>query len=119
MTMQKRVFRGDVYLADLNPVVGDEQGGKRPVLVIQNDIGNCFSNTTIVAAITRHSYGRSYLPTHVLLNSIPRLFNDSMVLLEQIRTIDKSRLGKKLGRLNQHELGMVDNCLKTSLDLNN
>lgn len=111
------VKRGDVFYADLSPVVGSEQGGIRPVLVIQNDIGNKYSPTIIVAAITSQ-INKAKLPTHVEI-SAPEygLPKDSVVLLEQVRTIDKKRLREKIGRFNDEMMAKVDECLKISLGL--
>ncbi|NLW40853.1 MAG: type II toxin-antitoxin system PemK/MazF family toxin [Tissierellia bacterium] len=111
------VKRGDVFYADLSPVVGSEQGGIRPVLVIQNDIGNKYSPTIIVAAITSQ-INKAKLPTHVEI-SAPEygLPKDSVVLLEQVRTIDKKRLKEKIGRFNDEMMAKVDECLKISLGL--
>lgn len=111
------VKRGDIFYADLSPVVGSEQGGIRPVLVIQNDIGNKYSPTIIVAAITSQ-INKAKLPTHVEI-SAPEygLPKDSVVLLEQVRTIDKKRLREKIGRFNDEMMAKVDECLKISLGL--
>lgn len=111
------VKRGDIFYADLSPVVGSEQGGIRPVLVIQNDIGNKYSPTIIVAAITSQ-INKAKLPTHVEI-SAPEygLPKDSVVLLEQVRTIDKKRLKEKIGRFNDEMMAKVDECLKISLGL--
>lgn len=87
---QKEIRRGDIYHADLNPILGSEQGGYRPVLVIQNNIGNQYSPTVIVAAIT--SKPKLKMPTHVLIREMKELEKDSVVLLEQLRTVDKQRL---------------------------
>jgi len=111
------VKRGDIFYADLSPVVGSEQGGIRPVLVIQNDIGNKYSPTIIIAAITSR-IDKAKLPTHVEINApeygLPR---DSVVLLEQVRTIDKKRLREKVGRFGEEMMENVDECLKISLGL--
>jgi mRNA interferase MazF len=108
--------RGEIYLADLRPVRGHEQGGTRPVLVIQNDIGNEYSSTTIVAAITSQTKKR--MPVHVEVTAgesgLPK---DSVILLEQIRTVDKERLEKKLGRLQKAKMAAVDRALCKSLAL--
>lgn len=110
-----KVKRGEIYFANLNPVVGSEQGGVRPVLILQNDTGNKYSPTTIVAAVTsRHK--RARLPTHVPLAAREGpLDKDSVVLLEQVRTIDKSRLKEKIGKLSPEELAEVQDALKLSL----
>ena len=111
------IRRGDVYYADLRPVVGSEQGGIRPVLIVQNDIGNRHSPTVIVAAITSQM-NKSKLPTHVELSSRRyEMVKDSVILLEQLRTIDKSRLKDKVCHLDERILRKVDKALKISLEL--
>ena len=111
------VKRGDVYFADLSPVVGSEQGGVRPVLVIQNDIGNRFSPTVIVAAITAQIQ-KAKLPTHVEIDAKRYGFErDSVILLEQIRTIDKQRLTDKIAHLDDEMMEKVDEALQVSLGL--
>ena len=112
------IHRGDIYYADLRPVVGSEQGGVRPVLIIQNDIGNKHSPTVICAAITSQM-NKAKLPTHVELDSSRyALVKDSVVLLEQIRTIDKKRLRDKVCHLDREILQKVERALLISLDLN-
>lgn len=112
-----QIRRGDIFFADLSPVVGSEQGGVRPVLVIQNDIGNRYSPTVIVAAITSQ-IEKAKLPTHVELKaSEPGLDRDSVILLEQIRTIDKRRLREKVARLDSEIMSRVDEALMISLGL--
>lgn len=109
--------RGDVYFADLSPVVGSEQGGVRPVLIIQNDIGNRFSPTAIVAAITAQIQ-KAKLPTHIEIDAKKYGFErDSVILLEQIRTIDKQRLTDKITHLDDEMMDRVDEALKISLGL--
>ncbi|MDQ0418428.1 MULTISPECIES: type II toxin-antitoxin system PemK/MazF family toxin [Thermoactinomycetaceae] len=109
------VKRGDVYFADLSPVVGSEQGGVRPVLVIQNDIGNRFSPTVIVAAITAQIQ-KAKLPTHVEIDAKVYGFDrDSVILLEQIRTIDKQRLTDKITHLDDEMMYRVNEALQISL----
>lgn len=111
------VKRGDVYFADLSAVVGSEQGGVRPVLVIQNDIGNRFSPTVIVAAITAQIQ-KAKLPTHVEIDAKKYGFErDSVILLEQIRTIDKQRLTDKITHLDEVMMSRVDEALQISLGL--
>lgn len=111
------VKRGDVYFADLSPVVGSEQGGVRPVLVIQNDIGNRFSPTVIVAAITAQIQ-KAKLPTHVEIDAKRYGFErDSVLLLEQVRTIDKQRLTDKITHLDEEMMRKVDEALQISLGL--
>ncbi|MFY9612007.1 MAG: type II toxin-antitoxin system PemK/MazF family toxin [Tissierellaceae bacterium] len=111
------IKRGDVFYADLSPVVGSEQGGVRPVLVIQNDIGNKYSPTIIIAAITSQ-INKAKLPTHVEITGqeygLPK---DSVILLEQIRTIDKKRLREKIGRFDKEMMQYVDDALRISLGL--
>jgi mRNA interferase MazF len=111
------VKRGDVYFADLSPVVGSEQGGFRPVLIIQNDIGNRFSPTVIVAAITAQIQ-KAKLPTHVEIDAKTYgLDRDSVILLEQIRTIDKQRLTDKITHLDEELMAKVNESLQISLGL--
>ena len=111
--------RGDVYFADLSPVVGSEQGGVRPVLVIQNDIGNRFSPTVIVAAITAQIQ-KAKLPTHVEIDAKTYGFDrDSVILLEQIRTIDKQRLTDKITHLDDEMMNRVNEALMISLGMIN
>jgi mRNA interferase MazF len=111
------IKRGDVYFADLSPVVGSEQGGVRPVLIIQNDIGNRFSPTVIVAAITAQIQ-KAKLPTHVEINAKRYGFDrDSVILLEQLRTIDKQRLTDKITNLDSEMMERVDEALQISLGL--
>ena len=112
------VKKGDLFFADLSPVVGSEQGGVRPVLVVQNDVGNKYSPTIIVAAVTSQT-GKAKLPTHVqLAASQGGLSKDSVVLLEQLRTIDKQRL-KEIGALNETQLPDVEKALSVSLGIAN
>jgi len=111
------VKRGDVFFADLSPVVGSEQGGVRPVLIIQNDIGNRFSPTVVVAAITAQIQ-KAKLPTHVEISSKRNGFErDSVILLEQIRTLDKQRLTDKITHLDDEMMDKVDEALQISLGL--
>lgn len=113
------VRRGDIYYADLSPVVGSEQGGVRPVLIVQNDIGNKYSPTVIAAAITSQKT-KSNLPTHIELSAgCTGLQKDSIVLLEQIRTIDKHRLKEKMGKLDDRSMEMVDEAIGISFGLDN
>ena len=112
------VKRGDMFYADLSPVVGSEQGGVRPVLIIQNDLGNKYSPTVIAAAITSQT-GKNKLPTHIEINSeICGLKSDSVVLTEQIRTIDKSRLKERIGHINDEKvIDEINNALGVSFGL--
>lgn len=109
------IRRGDIYFADLSPVVGSEQGGLRPVLILQNDIGNKHSPTTVIAAITSQVISKQ-LPTHVLITtSDAPLIKTSVVLLEQIRTIDKKRLTTKVGALTKSKMKEIDEAILVSL----
>jgi mRNA interferase MazF len=111
------IKRGEIYYADLSPVVGSEQGGVRPVLIVQNDIGNKFSPTVIAAAITSQK-DKSALPTHIEVDAVNcGLAKDSVVLLEQVRTIDKRRLKEKMGSLDTADMGKVDHALSVSFGL--
>ena len=111
-----QIRKGDVYYADLTPVVGSEQGGVRPVLIIQNNIGNRHSPTVIVAAITR-SRSKPHLPTRVSLSAVCGLRQVPMVLLEQVRTIARSRLRESIGRLNPSQLQFVNQALAVSFGM--
>ena len=112
------IKRGEIYYADLSPVVGSEQGGMRPVLIVQNDVGNKHSPTVIAAAITSQKE-KSKLPTHIALNSHNcGLAKDSVVLLEQVRTLDKKRLKERMGELDRSSMNQVDSALSVSFGLN-
>ena len=109
--------RGDIYYADLSPVVGSEQGGLRPVLIIQNDVGNKYSPTVIAAAITSRM-GKTKLPTHIDLHAERAgLSRDSIVLLEQLRTLDKRRLKERMGHLDEETMHEIDKAIAVSLGL--
>ena len=111
------VKRGDIYYADLSPVVGSEQGGLRPVLIIQNDVGNKYSPTVIAAAITSR-LGKTRLPTHIdIYADKVGLAKDSVVLLEQIRTLDKRRLKEKMGHLDDGVMVEINNAIAVSFGL--
>lgn len=112
------VKRGDIYYADLSPVVGSEQGGIRPVLIVQNDIGNKYSPTVIAAAITSQRE-KNRLPTHIQVNADEcGLSRDSIVLLEQVRTLDKRRLKERMGKLDNSDMYRVNRALSVSFGLN-
>lgn len=113
---ERTVHRGEIYYADLNPVVGSEQGGIRPVLILQNEVGNWFSPTVIVAAVTAKG-GKARLPTHVPVGTGCGLRQPSLVLAEQVRTIDKSRLLERVGSLSPEEQKQVDRALLISFAL--
>ncbi len=111
------VKRGDIYYADLSPVVGSEQGGLRPVLIIQNDVGNRYSPTVIAAAITSRM-GKTKLPTHIDITADKvGLAKDSIVLLEQVRTLDKRRLKEKMGHLDEGMMSAVNAAIAVSFGL--
>jgi len=114
---ENMIKRGDIYYADLSPVVGSEQGGIRPVLIVQNDIGNKYSPTVIIAAITSQ-INKGKLPTHVEIGAedygLPK---DSVILLEQVRTIDKKRLKEKIGYLSPDIMKIVDEAIQISFGL--
>ena len=116
-SVDTNVRRGDIYYADLSPVVGSEQGGVRPVLIIQNDTGNRYSPTVIAAAITSQT-NKAKLPTHIALSApdhgLPR---DSVVLLEQVRTLDKRRLREKMGHLDDSLMDRVNEAIAVSFGL--
>ena len=111
------IKRGDIYYADLSPVVGSEQGGLRPVLIVQNDVGNRYSPTVIAAAITSRM-SKAKLPTHIdITGADTGLSRDSVILLEQIRTIDKKRLKEKMGHLDEITMNNVNNAIEVSFGL--
>ena len=115
--MTNPVRRGDIYYADLSPVVGSEQGGLRPVLLVQNDTGNRHSPTVIAAAITSQ-VGKARLPTHIAIHAPDSgLTRDSVILLEQIRTLDKSRLRERMGKLDGAIMDKVDGAIAVSFGL--
>ena len=111
------IKRGDIYYADLSPVVGSEQGGVRPVLIVQNDVGNRYSPTVIAAAITSRM-SKTALPTHIKVDAGScGLSKNSVVLLEQVRTLDKRRLRDRMGALNADDMGKVNDALTVSFGL--
>ena len=113
----KNVHRGEIYYADLSPVVGSEQGGVRPVLIVQNDVGNKYSPTVIAAAITSQT-DKSSLPTHIQINAQETgLAKDSIVLLEQVRTLDKRRLRERMGQLPYGDMSKINQALQVSFGI--
>lgn len=116
--MEKNIKRGDIFYAELNPIIGSEQGGTRPVLIISNDTGNRYSPTVIVAAITSRK-SKNNLPTHFYLDSIEGLPANSIILLEQIRTIDKQRLRERLTQLDECYMEEITTPLLISIGLKN
>lgn len=113
--MNTKIKRGDLYYADLSPVVGSEQGGVRPVLILQNNVGNKYSPTVVVTPITSR-VGKTKLPTHVTLGST-HLEKDSIALLEQIRTIDKRRLSDYIGKATPEEMEQIEDALLVSVGM--
>lgn len=111
----REVKKGEMYYADLSPVVGSEQGGIRPVIILQNDKGNRYSPTTIIASVTNRKK-KSHLPTHIKIK-IPNSKRKSVVMLEQVRTIDKSRLSEYIGKLDNGTMQKIDNAVKISFDI--
>ena len=116
--MNRTYLRGEIYYADLGKGIGSEQEGHRPVVIIQNDVGNKYSPTVIVASISSRITGKSKLPTHYYINAEDGLREPSVVLLEQISTIDKRRLGEKMGHLDPATMTAVNNAITISLGLN-
>ncbi len=117
MNSSESIRRGDIFYADLSPVVGSEQGGMRPVLIIQNDVGNRYSPTVIAAAITSRM-SKTRLPTHIdIYGASAGLAKDSVILLEQIRTLDKRRLGEKMGHLDPASMAEVNSAIAISFGL--
>lgn len=111
------VRRGDIFYADLSPVIGSEQGGVRPVLIVQNNVGNKFSPTVIAAAITSRQ-SKASLPTHIMVDADScGLSKDSVVLLEQVRTLDKQRLKERMGALGENDMLKIDRALSVSFGL--
>ena len=110
-------LRGEIYYADLDPHYGSEQGGKRPVIVIQNNTGNKFAPTVIVAAVTSKVTKKPKQPTHVLIDRNPAFSRPSMVLLEQIKTIDKRRVKKYLGRMTRQQMDEIGEAIEEALGL--
>ncbi len=115
--MKKEIKRGEMYYADLSPVIGSEQGGTRPILIIQNNVGNKHSSTTIIAAAITSKTDKSNLPTHLKLNNVKGLNKDSLLLLEQVRTIDRSRIKSYIGTLDENTMEKVNKALCISLGL--
>lgn len=113
----RRFSRGDLYFANLNPVVGSEQGGFRPVLILQNDVGNRFSSTVIVASVSSKPDKKRRLPTHCYIQEMEGLKHPSVVLLEQLRTIDKSRLKRFIGTMDADRMEEIDRALRVSVGL--
>ncbi len=116
MKKDKMVYRGEIYFADLDPVEGSEQGGRRPVLILQNDVGNRYAPTTIVSPITSQAKKHEY-PTHVHIKNVEGIDNRSIVMLEQMRTISKERLKYKMGELNHKTMKKINMAIHISLGI--
>ncbi|WP_028044670.1 type II toxin-antitoxin system PemK/MazF family toxin [Candidatus Stoquefichus massiliensis] len=114
--MHEKILRGDIYLANLGMAIGSEQGGIRPVIIIQNNVGNHFSPTTIVTPITT-KLSKSSLPTHIILSKQSGITCKSIVMMEQIRVIDKSKLIRKVGCINHEEMQYLNKALLISIGL--
>ena len=112
-----KYLRGDIYYADMEPHIGSEQGGTRPVVVLQNDVGNRYAPTLIVATVTSRTEKKKYQPTHVLIEQNPAFSRPSVVLLEQIFTIDKERIKSFMGMTSEWEMAQIEKALKCSLAL--
>lgn len=112
--MDRKIRRGEIYIADLDPVIGSEQGGERPVLVIQNNVGNTHSSTVIVLAITSRCQKKKNMPTHIPIESSD-LSMSSIALAEQVRTVDKARLTRYVGRASKESMEAIDQALKISM----
>jgi len=115
--MERKIKRGDIYYANLNPVIGSEQGGTRPVLIVSNDIGNKHSPTVIIAPITSRIHTKAKMPTHISIKDFDRLEKNSIILLEQIRTIDKQRLNSYIGWIGDNQIEAINHALVISLQL--
>ena len=113
---RKAIRRGALFYADLDPVVGSEQGGTRPILILQNNVGSYFSPTVVAAAITSRR-DKTHLPTHVLLDDVPGLAPTSLLLLEQIRTVDRRRLRGYIGQISKKKMKEIDTALAISVGL--
>lgn len=107
--------RGDIYKVNLNPHRGSEQGGTRPVIVLQNNVGNYFSSTLVVAPLTSKVKSKKNLPTHYVIKNVPELAEESLVLLEQITTIDKSRVMEYIGKVSREEMKEIEKAIRVSL----
>lgn len=117
--MERTIKRGDIFYAELNPIIGSEQGGTRPVLVISNNMGNRHGPTVIIAPITSRTHTKAKLPTHTEVTDFEKLDKDSIILLEQIRTIDKQRLKQYMKMMPDNIMARVDKALAISISLKN
>ena len=115
--MERKIYRGDIFYANLNGAIGSEQNGIRPVVIVQNDMGNEYSPTTIIIPLTKKINTKAKLPTHLNLKASRFITFDSVVLSEQIRVIDKTRLIKKIGNLNENVMQLIDKKIKIALQI--
>lgn len=113
----RKINKGDLYIANLNPIIGSEQGGVRPVVVLQNNKGNYFSPTIVIALLTKLENNKTEIPTHVILKKDKSIKEDSLILIEQIRSIDKSRLNMNIGKINKKKIEEVNNAIRKELDI--
>lgn len=113
----RKINKGDLYIANLNPIIGSEQGGVRPVVVLQNNKGNYFSPTIVIALLTKLENNKTEIPTHVILKKDKSIKEDSLILIEQIRSIDKSRLNMNIGKINKKKIKEVNNAIRKELDI--
>lgn len=117
MNEERIIKKGDVYYAKLDPIVGCEQNGTRPVVIVQNDLGNKYSPTVLVAPLTSKNHKKPYLPTHLEIKSNGKITHDSIILLEQIRVLDKTRLSSFLCSLNKYDINKIDKSLLNTFDI--
>ena len=117
MNEDRVIKKGDIYYANLDPIIGSEQNGTRPVVVVQNNLGNKYSPTVLIAPLTSKSKKKNYLPTHIEIKSNEKITHDSLILLEQVRVLDKTRLISFLCSLNEEEINLVNKSLKDTFDI--
>lgn len=117
MNEDRLIKKGDVYYAKLDPIIGCEQNGTRPVVVVQNDLGNKYSPTVLVAPLTSKNHKKLYLPTHLEIKANGKITHDSIILLEQIRVLDKTRLSSFLCSLNKYDIDKIDKSLLNTFDI--
>ena len=115
--MEEKISKGDIFYANLDGTVGSEQQGNRPVIIVQNDLGNQYSPTTIVLPLTKRIHRKTKLPTHLNINKTETIKCDSTILVEQIRVIDKKRLGKKIGKLDDNTMRIINNKMEIALGI--
>ena len=117
MNEDRVIKKGEIYYANLDPIIGSEQNGTRPVVVVQNNLGNKYSPTVLIAPLTSKSKKKNYLPTHIEIKSNEKITHDSLILLEQVRVLDKTRLISFLCSLNEEEINLVNKSLKDTFDI--